>query len=820
MGQHNRQTKPCFPGLPELPGWAERDSFSARVSMRFTTLLAGRVSMLLALLPTPLPVRLLATFLAMLLNGAQLMGAEDPASQQREAAYRAKVAPLIERYCFDCHGRGATEGDLDLDRFDSAQAIRRGRTVWKKVMQKVQVKAMPPSDSPQLSDAARTELLSWLDEALNKVDCVREAEPGRVTLRRLNRVEYRNTIRDLVGIDYALASEFPADDVGYGFDNIGDVLSLPPILLEKYLTAAEEITAAALVTEPPGPKTVLKREGRLMSGGRPAARNGSILVTTDNMHTAWEVKEPGKYRVQIEAYGHQAGPDKVRMGLAVDSEPKAKFEVAATEKTPQVYSTEVRVSAGEHRIAIAFLNDYYKADAPAGERDRNLIVLGIEIQGPLDVVKKFPATHERIFFVKPSENLSESDAARQILTRFSSRAFRRPATADELERLLRFFRQGRESGDSFEQSIERAVQAVLISPSFLFRVEEDPAAGQTERLLNEYELASRLSYFLWSTMPDDELLNGAFRGKLRTGDELQRQVARMLRDAKAQALVDNFAEQWLNLRKYDQLAPSPEQFPEFTTALRQDMRTETTQFFAYVMREDRSLLELLSADYTFLNERLARHYGIAGVKGDEFRQVSLRGTPRGGLLTQGSILTLTSNPTRTSPVKRGKWILENLLGEPPPPPPPNVPELEDQKEQLSGTLRQQLEQHRKNPNCAVCHQQMDELGFALENFNAIGGWRTFDGNLPIDAVATLPSGERFDGPRQLVNVLIEKKRDQFIRTLTENLLTFALGRGLEYYDVCAVDKIVANLPKQDYRFSALVLEIVRSEPFQKRGAAN
>ena len=764
------------------------------------------------------PVMLIG-LLGILDGGNPIWGEDDPVSLQREMVYRSRVAPLIERYCFECHGNGATEGDLDLDRFDSAQDIRLGRTVWKKVMQKVQVQAMPPADSPQPSAADRAELVRWLDETLNKVDCVREAQPGRVTLRRLNRVEYRNTIRDLLGVDYALAKEFPADDVGYGFDNIGDVLSLPPILLEKYLTAAEEVTAAALVTEPSGPKTVFQREGRQLIGGRPAAQIGSILVTKSNMYTDWNVKVAGKYRVEIEAFGHQAGPEKVRMGLAIGTEPAGRFEVAATEAGPEVYSAEVRVAAGEQRISVAFLNDYYKADAPPKERDRNLIVLRVAVQGPLDVVQKLPATHERVFFVKPGDGLSEADAAEQILARFASRAFRRPATQDEVQRLTAFFTQSRQAGDSFEQSVERAVQAVLISPHFLFRIEDDPEAGQSERMLNEYELATRLSYFIWSTMPDDELLNLAFRGKLRTGDQLQRQVARMLQDPKAEALVDNFAEQWLNLRKYDQLTPNPELFPEFTPALRDDMRRETTQFFTHLVREDRSVLDLLAADYTFLNERLARHYGIAGVQGEEFRKVSLEGTPRGGLLTHGSILTLTSNPARTSPVKRGKWILENLLGEPPPPPPPNVPELEDQKEQLSGTLRQQLEQHRKNPNCAVCHQQMDELGFALENFNAVGAWRTFDGSHPIDAVATLPSGERFDGPRQLVQVLVSKKRDPFVRCLAENLLTFALGRGLEYYDVCAVDKIVGQLPQHDFRFSALVLEIVQSDPFQKRGRA-
>jgi hypothetical protein len=362
------------------------------------------------------------------------------------------------------------------------------------------------------------------------------------------------------------------------------------------------------------------------------------------------------------------------------------------------------------------------------------------------------------------------------------------------------------------------LQTILVSPHFLFRVEAEPAEGETERELNDYEVATRLSYFLWSSMPDDELLRHAWGGTLRDADNLQHQVLRMLKDPKSHALVDNFAAQWLQLRKFDEVTPSEQHFPGFDEQLRRDMRKETELFFTEIMRNDRSVTELLVADYSFVNERLARHYGISDVMGDGFRRVSLAGSPRGGLLTHGSILTVTSNPTRTSPVKRGRWILENLLGEPPPPPPPGVPQLVEEGQELTGTLRERMEQHRANPECAVCHEQMDALGFALENFDAIGAWRLFDGEYKIDASGELPGGEKFNGPTELAKLLRDGKKKKFVRCLTEKMLTYALGRGLEFYDQCAVDTITKGLANNDYRFSSLVLEIVKSEPFQRQGS--
>ena len=495
------------------------------------------------------------------------------------------------------------------------------------------------------------------------------------------------------GIEFHAAADFPSDDVGYGFDNIGDVLTLSPLLMEKYLNAAEQIAAKAIVTDKPGNK-------------------------------------------------------------------------------PEDY----------------------------------------------------PEPHRRIFRVAPGQKktLSPGAAAEQVLRRLATRAYRRPVSDDELARLLTLAATARAQGGGFEAGIQLALQAILVSPHFLFRVELDPEAKNARqvRTLNEYELASRLSYFLWSSMPDDELFELAARGKLRTS--LDRQVRRMLGDAKSKALVENFAGQWLQLRNLDLAAPDKSQFPAFDQDLRRAMRTESEMFFAAIVREDRCVLELLDADYTFVNARLARHYGLEGVEGDQFRRVSLPAggqeavRARGGVLAQAAILTLTSNPTRTSPVKRGKWVLENILGAPPPDPPPNVPMLrDDAKAAAGGTLRQRMEQHRKDPNCAVCHKEMDALGFALENFDAVGAWRTKDGNFPIDTKAQLPDGRSFNGPRQLKAVLRGGK-EQFARCLTEKLLTYAVGRGMEPCDRPVVDGIVHSARAGDYKFSTFVLGIVYSDAFQKR----
>lgn len=621
---------------------AARDAFLLGFSMR-------RPFLLLLLFPAPL-------------------AAQTPASID----YIKEVQPILSKFCVKCHGGAKPKANLSLD-FDDFKSASKDKKIWEKVAHQLRTGEMPPADKPKPTLEQLDTLNTWIDRDVLAVDCKGKRDPGRVTLRRLNKAEYNNTIRDLLGIKANLSEDFPSDDVGYGFDNIGDVLTLSPLLLEKYLTAAEK--AAEMVFAD------AKLKARLM--------------------------------------------------------------------TP-----------------------------PSGE-----------------VAKK-----ERTAF---------------ILKNFARRAYRRPVTDEEVAKLEKFVELAEKKGLSQERGLQLAVQAALVSPHFIFRVEKDADPKGGIAPISDHELASRLSYFLWSSMPDSQLFNIADKGELRTGDNLEIQVKRMLKDDRARALTENFAGQWLNLRMLRDAQPDPKLFPTFTEGLRLSMMEETYRFFDAVVKEDRSIMDFIDADFTFLDETLARHYGISGVKGSEFKKVKLEGDRRGGILTQASILTLTSNPTRTSPVKRGKWILENLLNAPPPPPIPDAGELPEDDKELRGTLRQRMEQHRAKPICASCHDRMDPLGFAFENYDAIGKWRDKDGKFDIDSTGELPGGRKFRGSKELRAILKEREAD-FRRCLAEKLLTYALGRGLEYYDKCAVDDICAAAARNENRISALVIAIVRSEPFFMR----
>jgi hypothetical protein len=594
--------------------------------------------------------------------------------------YNKEIAPLLGKYCTNCHSGAKPKGKLDLASFPTEADALKKTAIWEKIADSLRAGDMPPPGKPRPSLEELDRLNTWLDRQVFKIDCSGKRDPGRVTIHRLNRAEYNNTIRDLLGVKFQPANDFPSDDVGYGFDNIGDVLSMPPILMEKYLAAAEKIINEALKTD------------------------------------------EGKKRI--------LGPP-----------------------LPEGTSRRVR-----------------------------------------------------------------GEATRTLLRNFASKAYRRPATDQEVRRLQALVETAVQNGDTPTEGVKLALQAVLVSPHFLFRIETDREPNNPEAVhpISEWELATRLSYFLWSSMPDEELSKAAQDGTLSKPEVLEAQVKRMLKDPKARALTVNFADQWLTLRNLKGFAPDPKQFPTFNESLRSAMLRETEMFFEHIVREDRSILEFLDGDYTFLNEQLARHYGISGVKGPEFRKVPLPNGPRAGILTQASILTVTSNPTRTSPVKRGKWVLENILGTPPPPPPPGVEELkEGEQVELTGSLRQRMEQHRANPSCASCHARMDALGFAFENFDAIGAWRTRDGKHPIDPAGELPGGLKFQGPADLRKVL-KGKSDLFTRCLTEKLLTYALGRGMERSDRCYIEEIAKNTAKNGYKFTELVLDIVNSEPFQMR----
>lgn len=610
-----------------------------------------------------------------MLSGHHALHAGDP--EIARTTYE-RLQPVLQAYCTGCHGGETPEAKIQLD-YDVKQLnLNEQHNLWRAALEKIRLNEMPPEDEPQPTAEERLQLIGDLETLVRQVDCGQVSHPGKVTFHRLNRTEYNLTLRDLLGIDFQPAADFPADDLGQGFDNIAEVLSMPPLLMEKYLDAADEVVERVL---------------------------------------------------QDETLRH------------------------------------------------------------------------------------------RLIHVQPSDEITAEEAARRILVRHTTRAYRRPLTEDESERLMKLYRAEVEAGAEFPRSLSLPLVASLASPHFLFRIELDPNdQPDTVRPLNDYELASRLSYFLWSSMPDDDLFQAASLGELKRAEVFEKQVKRMLADGKGQAFIQNFISQWLELRTLNKITPDPQRFPTFNDKLREDMKQETLQFAAHLLAENRSILEFLDADYTFVNESLAKHYGIKNVTGEHFQRVSLPDDRRGGVLTQASVLTLTSNPTRTSPVKRGKWILENILGAPPPPPPPNVKLLaEGEETELLGSLRERMEQHREDPSCAVCHKKMDALGFGFENFDPVGSWREMDGRFAIDPAGTLPGNQQFSSPAELRRVLVEQRHDQFVTCVTEKLMIYALGRELEASDQCEVERIVARLAQDGYRFQTLIVEIVRSDPFQKRG---
>jgi len=938
----------------------------------------------------------------------------DLAAGRPPASFQTAVQPLLKTYCFECHGDGKHKGDIALDRDRDAEAVRADAKVWDTVLDRVHTEDMPPDDADyQPSPAERDTITGWIERELYHMDPA-NPDPGRVTIHRLNRTEYNNTIRDLVGVDFHPADDFPSDNSGYGFDNVSDVLSLSPVLLEKYLTAARRILDEAIPTEIVPTKTTHLRanlmavgfnadgdrgdgwmplgsleedgvsttmelspgdynlrveafatpKGKYGSSNRPLSEVPIVLtcMLDDSVAGTWKIDVPearakvfemrvgvpagrhriafvnrhlrggrneltlrngrpgplqggtiwvktvdiegplptatrrfpagqlaasgpdaplvkgerlmahdgelaavyhvpaeGEYFLRAQVSADQAGLEPARMELRVDGAAVQTFDVLAPatlkpppgqrvfslvllNAAPQVYEYRVKLPAGDHRVSVAFLNEFTDPQNPNPNlRKRDLLVDYIEVAG-LTEPATLPARPEPIqqlftaaaapppptgFFARlrgrPSDPPAAAEQARSILAAFAHRAWRRPVTPAEVDALMGLYNSAVAGGASFDSGVKFALEATLVSPYFLFRGEAP--SGATARLasasalalpVGEIALASRLSYFLWSSEPDDELLGLAEQGQLRKN--LDAQVRRMLASPKAAALETDFAGQWLEIRNLKFVEVDKKMFPQFDDELRDSMERETETFFDYIMRQDRSILEFLNADYTFVNERLAQYYGIPGVTGEEFRRVSLDGTPRRGVLTQASVLTVTSTPTRTSPVKRGKWVLEDLLGTPPPPAPPSVPALPIDSHPVTGTMREQMEQHRVDPVCASCHARMDPIGFGLENFDAIGRWRTQDGTAPIDPAGKLVSGESFKSAIELIAILGDQKRDHFVRNLSEKMLTYALGRGIEPYDRPAVDRIMEETAAGGYRFSSLVTAVIKSLPFEYQRA--
>ncbi len=736
--------------------------------------------------------------------------------------FQKEIEPILFEYCYDCHGDGMDKGNVALDKYEEVKELLSDQPLWEGIYHNMEGLLMPPSDKAQPTDAEREKLIAWIESAVFKLD-PKHPDPGRVTIRRLNREEYNNTVRDLVGLDLRPADDFPEDDTGYGFDNIGDVLTLSPALFERYVKASGIIMDRVIVTSPPPPQRITVEEKSFRGVDKKENGTGS-LSSNGTVAANLKVSQAGKYRVEILAGGSPAKNEWPLMQVRIGKDITKEFRVETPRSKPKPYVMEVDLKAGDNPIQFTFPNDAYDPQAKdPQQRDRNLKVVNVSTYGPKNPTIPSPnASHKMLYEAAPDPKMPEPERARKIVKAFAYRAYRRPVKDEEVSRLLQFYEMARKEGGSFDAGVKLALQAVLVSPNFLYRgeVQPDPNNPKAVHEVDEFALASRLSYFLWSTMPDGELRKLAEKNELRKN--LDAQITRMLADSKASELTKNFAGQWLQLRNLDLSFPDRQIYKGWDDRLKQDMRAETERYFEGIMRENRSILEFLDSDYTYLNERLAKHYGVDGVKGNEIRKVALTGKARqqrGGLITHGSILTITSNPTRTSAVNRGNWVLENFLASPPPPPPDNVeiPPLESSgKKMKDATLRQQLEKHREMPLCASCHKRMDPIGFGLENFDGVGAWRDMEAGQPIDASGELYTGESFQGPGELKKILLEEKRTAFTKALSEAMLTYALGRGLEFYDKPALHEISKQVEASDYHFHSLVKAVVDSVPFQMR----
>ena len=763
----------------------------------------------------------------------------DPSqAQQPSSPLPRAVKSVVNQYCVSCHDAEVKKGGLDLERI-SIDEVARHPKEWEQVIRKLRTRQMPPVGKERPADKAYDDIVASLSTSLDRA-VAKNPNPGRTeTFRRLNRTEYQNAIRDLLALDIDATALLPKDDASHGFDNV-TVGELSPTLLNRYISAAGKISRLAVgapYRQPGGdtfrlPPDLTQEEH--VEGLPPGTRGGTLINHT--------FPRDGEYEIQIrltrdrnEQVEGLSEPHEVEVLL--DRDRVKSFTLVPPkgdrnhEKVDAHLKVRVPVTAGPHQLGVTFLKNPsslletrrqpYLARYNMHRHPRlTPAIYQISVNGPYD--SKSPGdspSRQRIFVSRPTKPAEEDACAEKILSTLTRRAYRRPSTSADLQKPMEFYRRAK-SENGFEAGIEAALNAVLVNPEFLFRIERDPAgvASGAAYPVNDVTLASRLSFFLWSSIPDDELLSTAERGELHKPHVLEKQVRRMLADNRAKNFASNFGGQWLHLRNLESFTPDLRLFPDFDDNLRQAFRRETELHFESVLREDHSVLDLLRADYTFLNERLAKHYSVPNIYGSHFRRVALdKNSERGGLLRQGSVLTVTSYATRTSPVIRGNWILGNLLGTPPPPPPANVPNLKENTVSDSLPVRARLAEHRANSACASCHNLMDPIGFALENFDAIGRWRTLEDGQPIDVAGGLPDGSKFVGVAGLEAGLL-KHPDLFVSTLSEKLLTFALGRGVEAFDASAVRKIVREAQANDYRFSSVILGVVNSVPFTMRKA--
>ncbi len=808
-----------------------------------------------------------------------------PTIAEQSAAWAGTIKPLLEAKCYDCHAEGAKKGGVSFDEFTTEAELMADTKLWHRVLKNVRDGLMPPPEKDQPTKEENLALQAWIKAEVFKLDPA-QPDPGRPTLRRLNRTEYRNTIRDLTGLNFPVDDEFPADDTGHGFDNIGEVLTLSPMLLEKYLAAAKSIVQQA-VPQVARVMPEIRVDGddfHRMDTIDGVVTRGPSMDTLSYYHpltvaTTVDIKKPGRYTIMFELGGQDrfvegiSDLNRCRLRFFLDGEEMGQrdFGYVPGIRFNIDYPRALTIGAHEISIAVERLTPNEKE-----VRSLALHIHHVLLRGPDDEAAWEPPANHAKWFPRPvpTEPAARHAYAAEVLGAFATRAFRRPLQNDTVKRLADLAASvWSEPSQCFESGVSRAMEAVLASPRFLFLEEttEPQREGETHPRIDEYSLASRLSYFLWSTMPDAELLELAGTGKLR--ENVKPQLARMLADEKSQAFFRNFPGQWLQARDIEAIPidarsvlrrdqkPDPEieearrvfmelrtkesteltadeqasmekaravfrrsndrlRDADFPGNLRRDMRRETEQYFEYVIRHDRPLTELIDSDYTFLNERLAQHYGVPGVQGDDLVKVILpAGSPRGGILTQGSVLAVTSNPTRTSPVKRGLFILDNILGTPPPPPPPDIPSLEDNSGRgrpSEFTLRETLLRHRADAQCASCHNRMDPIGLAFENFNAMGQWRESERGKPVDTSGQLISGETFPAARELKKILVANHRDAFHRCFIEKLLLYALGRGLDHRDETTVDLLMDVLAKHDGKPSALLISLVESDAFQRR----
>jgi hypothetical protein len=744
-----------------------------------------------------------------------------------QLVFDRRIAPFLNQTCYECHGGGTTKGDFALDRLSLPVPASTDREAWERVLKHVSHELMPPAEAEQPAPAARAAFLASLERILHPVD-PRRPDPGRVVLRRLNREEYKNTVQDLFGVSFNPAADFPEDDSGYGFDHIASVLTVSPLLFERYLSAAEQV-AAAVVPDPTPPPRIYAAPPEHWSG---ADHTGAEAALYSNKTLVWKITPPvpGPYRLRLDVSQDRAGDEPARFAVRVNARTVRELTTDGTSRRPRAQTVELDLPAGPSEIGVAFLNDYYRAATDTEKaQDRNFYLHNAELEGPHfapDTPRPEAPLPAWIEPLRPGE-LRPAWFSRNLAP-IVRRAYRRPPSPDEMKRIVALALEAEAAGDSPAAAYQVALQAVLTSPAFLFlgdftaaRAElvsdkklQTPARAPTQPL-SDHALASRLAYFLWSGPPDERLLALAEQGDLRPA--LAAETARLLADPRAHRFVQNFAGQWLEVRNLPLRAPDPKLHPDWSPELAASMKEETLRFFADFLSNQRPVTELLTADFTFIDARLARFYGLPPPPGDGFHRVAPRADRRAGLLGQAGVLTVTSYPNRTSPVLRGKFVLEKILGTPPPPPPPNIPSLAEHADGTQPTtLRDRLELHRASPSCAACHALIDPIGFALENYDALGRRRDSEEGRPIDSSGRLVTGEPVDSAVSLSAVLATARHDEFTRNFARTLLTYALGRGLDYYDRPTVDRIVAQAAEHGHTLPAYLDAVVASIAFQNQ----